>query len=152
MLKRRLSRITNSFNLHYSGSGYTCGVPSRKERNVSSTEQVASLAADLHTQPNFRWWLTEFIAPQVLQYMQKAWEKQLAAGNVSIQFASENSEAFYQEYGWKLAEFRSAIEEAHRLRREMPFAWLLRSLAHFYSKERQEYYRKMSGYALLERE
>ncbi len=116
-----------------------------------TAEQVSSLAIDLHAQSTFRWWLTEFISPQVLRYMQRAWEKQLAAANTRMQFALENSEAFYQEHGWKLAEFRSAMEEGHRLKREMPFSWLFRFLTRLAPKERQELYRKMSGYALLER-
>jgi len=117
-----------------------------------TVEQVDSLAVDLHAQSNFRWWFTEFISPQQMKYMQRAWDKQLTAGSASIHFALEDSETFYRERGWKVAEFRSSMEEAHRFKREMSFAWLIRLLTRLAPKEKQEYYRKMSGYALLERE
>ncbi len=114
-----------------------------------TVEQVSSLASDLHAQPNFHMWLTEFIAPQALKYIQRLWSKRLPEG-VKMQFALENSETFYQELGWKIAKFASTMEEAHRLKREMRLGWFFLFLMNLSPKERREYYYKMSGFALLE--
>ena len=114
-----------------------------------TAEQVASLADDLHAQSGFRWWLTEFISPQLLEYLQSSWNDQLSAGGASAQFSVEDNEGFYRQHGWNLAEYRSAMEESHRLKREMPLAWLWRFLGRFMPKERMQSYRMMSGYALL---
>ncbi len=45
-----------------------------------------------------------------------------------MQFAPEEGAAFFRDADWKVAEFRESREEAHRLKREMPFGWLLQLL------------------------
>lgn len=84
-----------------------------------TAEQATSLATDLHGQPNFHYWLTELTSPYVLQMLQRQWNDQLATGNALMQFAPADGVKFYERLGWKVAEFRLSMEEAHRLRREM---------------------------------
>lgn len=55
-----------------------------------------------------------------------------------------------RQFGWREAEYRSAMEEAQRLNREMSMMWLWRFLARFYPAKRREFSR-MSGFVLLER-
>jgi methyltransferase (TIGR00027 family) len=117
-----------------------------------TTEHVISLASDLHTPPPFRWWLTDLVSPPVLSLYQISWASELAQGNVSLQFAPEEGELFFCRYGWHVAEFRSTLEEAARLNREMPFGSLWRLMVSFSSREIQETYRKMSCFLLLERD
>lgn len=116
-----------------------------------TAEQVASLAADLHAQTTFRWWLIDIVSPRLLGMLRKTWGKQLDAGQAVMQFAPQEGAAFYLGHGWREAEFRSTWEEAHRLKREMTFAWLWRLLARLAPKRRQEEFRRMSGIVLLER-
>ena len=117
-----------------------------------TAEHVMSLAGDLHTHSHFRWWLTDLVSPAVLRLYQINWASELAQGNAALQFAPEEGELFFCRYGWHLAEFRSTMEEASRLNREMPFAPLGRLMVGFSSKEIQETYRKMSCFLLLERD
>jgi methyltransferase (TIGR00027 family) len=117
-----------------------------------TAEHVISLAGDLHTHSHFRWWLTDLVSPAVLRLYQISWASELAQGNTALQFAPEEGELFFCRYGWHVAEFRSTMEEASRLNREMPFASLGRLMVSFSSKEIQETYRKMSCFLLLERD
>ncbi len=64
-----------------------------------------------------------------------------------MQFAPEEGPEFFRQYGWTAAEIRFAMDESHRLKREMPLAWLWRLFA---SKESREIYRKMTSFVLLE--
>ena len=117
-----------------------------------TAEHVISLASDLHTHSHFRWWLTDLVSPAVLRLYQISWASSLAQGNAALQFAPEEGELFFYRYGWHVAEFRSTMEEASRLNREMTFASLWRPMVSFSSKEIQETYRKMSCFLLLERD
>ncbi|MGE5231317.1 MAG: class I SAM-dependent methyltransferase [Deltaproteobacteria bacterium] len=90
-------------------------------------EQVASLAADLHTPPTFARWMTELASPWILKRMKRKYKKITGnAGTAPMHFGPAQGSAFFQPYGWKVAEERSGLEEARRLRREMPLAWLMR--------------------------
>ena len=113
--------------------------------------QVAALAADLHQQPNFRWWVFELLSPLVLQQSQKRFNKYFAAGNAALQFAPEEGAEFFRQYGWHVAQFRSVWDEARRLKRELPLAWLLQMLIPLVTKERWETFSQRDGVVLLER-
>jgi methyltransferase (TIGR00027 family) len=114
-------------------------------------EQVNTLAKDISDQSHFRFWFTEFMTPDLLKRFQKRWDKYFAGSGARMQFALDDCEAFYQGYGWQIAEFHSTLEEAHHLKREMPYAWLRRSIVRLSSKKRQEHFRRMSSFNLLER-
>lgn len=116
-----------------------------------TADQVASLADDLHAQPSFRWWVIDIVSPRLLAMIRKTWGKPLDTGNARMQFAPEEGTAFYAAHGWKEAEFRATWDEAHRLKREMPLAWLWRLLARFSPAKRREEFRRMSGVVRLER-
>ncbi|MGH7646904.1 MAG: class I SAM-dependent methyltransferase [Gemmatimonadaceae bacterium] len=114
-------------------------------------EQVGALADDLHAQPAFHWWLIDIASPWLKKYMQRTWDKTLDAGNSRMHFFPEEGTAFFRPHGWKQTEYRSSVEEAHRLRREMKLAWLWRFMMRMAPAERREAQRKISGAALLER-
>ncbi|HEU4989160.1 MAG TPA: class I SAM-dependent methyltransferase [Gemmatimonadaceae bacterium] len=116
-----------------------------------AADQVGALARDLHAQPGFAWWLIDLASPWLLQYMNRSWGRQVAAGNAPFQFAPAESTAFFEPFGWREAEFRSSIDEARRLHRDMPLGWLWRFLSRLGPKARQEEMRRMSGIVLLER-
>jgi methyltransferase (TIGR00027 family) len=116
-----------------------------------STEQVAALAASLWEQPTFHWWLLDLISPFTLQQVQNSFASYFADGNVKLQFAPEAGIEFFQRYGWQVAEFRSAWEEARRLKREIRLTWLLRLLSHWVMQEPWKTFSQRDGIALLER-
>jgi methyltransferase (TIGR00027 family) len=114
-------------------------------------EQAGELAADLHAQPSFRFWLIDIVAPFILDMMQKTWGKQLDAAAAPLRFAPEEGPAFYEPFGWRVAEARHTFEEAVRLKRlpvQMKFFNLLSFLTP--KKMREEQQRGLNGVVLLE--
>ena len=114
-------------------------------------EQVGDLARDLHASKTFQWWLIDFVSTKLLQMLQRQMGKQLERGNAPFKFGPLEGTKFFEQFGWREAEFRSAIEEAERLRREMPMMWLWRFIAKLSSKAKRAEFRRMSGSVLLER-
>lgn len=114
-------------------------------------EQVGALARALYAQPSFRWWLIDLVKPEVLKRMEKSWGRKVAEANAPFRFAPAESTEFFRPFGWHEAEFRSMMEEARRLKREMPKAWLWRFLTRIQPPSRREQFRRMGGCALLER-
>jgi methyltransferase (TIGR00027 family) len=114
-------------------------------------EQVASLARALHAVPSIRWWISDIASPQLLKLMSKYWGSALERGNAPFKFGPADSAAFFAPLGWREIVFRSGLEEARRLKREMPMMWLWRLLARFSSQARREEMRKFSGCIELER-
>jgi methyltransferase (TIGR00027 family) len=114
-------------------------------------EQVAGLATELHRQRSFRWWLFDLASPRLLQILEKDWGPALARGNAPFRFAPPNGTEFFRPLGWREVSYRSALEEAHRLEREMPMMWLWRLLSRFSPPHKREEFRRISGYVLLER-
>lgn len=114
-------------------------------------EQVAALAAELHRQPSFRWWLIDLASPALLKMLARSWGKKLEQGNAPFRFAPPNGTDFFRDLGWREVSYRSAMEEARRLDREMPMMWFWRFLGRFASAARQNEMRRLSGFVLLER-
>lgn len=116
-----------------------------------TAEQVAALAHDLHTQSSFRWWLIDLASPRLLEWLRKRWGKRLEEGNAPFKFGPAEGTKFFEPLGWREAQYRSQIEEAHRLKREMPMMWLWRFLSRISPPAKREEARRMSGIVLLER-
>jgi methyltransferase (TIGR00027 family) len=114
-------------------------------------EQVRGLASELHRQRSFRWWLIDLASPRLLELLERSWGGTLARGNAPFRFAPPNGTAFFESLGWREASYRSALEEAHRLKREMPMMWFWRLVTRLSSPARREEARRMSGFVLLER-
>jgi len=114
-------------------------------------QQVAALANELHTQPSFRWWLIDLASPRLLKMMTRSWGKALEQGNAPFKFGPPNGTDFFKSLGWREVTYRSAIEEARRIKREMPMMWLWRFIGRLSSAERRDEMRRMSGFVLLER-
>jgi methyltransferase (TIGR00027 family) len=107
-------------------------------------EQVGPLATDLHAQPSFRWWMTDLLSPALRKRLHRSWGSHLEGANAPYQFAPEEGAGFFRPFGWEVAEFRPVFDEARRLQREMPLAWLLAWIGRIG-------FGKGAGVALLER-
>ena len=114
-------------------------------------EQVASLARSLHAQPSIRWWIADIASPMLLQIMQRMWGRNVEAGRAPFRFAPPDSAEFFAPLGWREIEFRSGMDEARRLKREMKLMWLWRILGYLNRPARRRAMRRMSGYVLFER-
>jgi len=115
-------------------------------------EQVAGLARALHAVPTLRWWLIDLASPKLLRLMQRMWGRSVSAGNAAFRFAPAEGTAFFRPFGWREREFRSAVVEARRLRREMRGMWFWRLISRLWSSKRRDELFRMSGVVLLERE
>lgn len=113
--------------------------------------QVAALALALHEQPAFRWWLTDLASPQLMKWMQKTWGKQVGRGDAPFRFAPAEGSGFFERFGWRESEWSSTFEDAHRLKREMPLAWLYRLAGRLMPARKREEFRRFSINLLLER-
>jgi methyltransferase (TIGR00027 family) len=113
--------------------------------------QVTALARALHAVPSFRWWLCDLSNTRLLKMLQRRWGDSLARGNAPMKFAVDDPATFFAPLGWHVSAFRSAMEEAHRLRREMRLGWLTRFLVRLSPRAKAEEVRRMSGFVLLDR-
>jgi len=116
-----------------------------------SHEEVAALARALHAQPSVRWWLTDIASPTLLKFMTRDKGDTQRLANSPFRFALADRPAFFGPLGWRELEFRSGLDEARRLRREMPHAWLARLMMRFQPRRKREAVRVMNGYMMLER-
>ncbi len=117
-----------------------------------TAEQVGSLARDIHTIECARWWIIDLASPDLLRIMNRHWGSAVSAASAPFQFTPGDGTNFFNQFGWREIEFRSGIEEAHRLRREMPMMPLWRLIARISPAERRERFKRMSGYVMLERQ
>ena len=115
-------------------------------------EQVAGLARALHAVPTIRWWTIDLASPRLLHMMQRMWGRAVSAGNAAFRFAPAEGTGFFRPFGWREREFRSAIVEARRLRREMRGMWFWRLISGLSSRRRRDEMLRMSGVVVLERE
>jgi methyltransferase (TIGR00027 family) len=116
-----------------------------------TADHVRDLARDLHRAGGFRWWTADLASPRLLKILDRHWGAALHAGKAPFRFGPAEGTAFFAPFGWREVSFRSGLEEAHRLRREMRLAWLWRLMARLSPKKQREEFRRMSGYMLLER-
>jgi methyltransferase (TIGR00027 family) len=114
-------------------------------------EDVRGLANDLARAPGFKWWISDIAHPRLLKMMKKMWGKNLDAGNAPFRFAPEENTGFFEASGWKEAEFRSNMEEARRLGREMPQMRFWRPILALYPKRWKAIMRRFAGVVLLAR-
>lgn len=115
------------------------------------TEQVQSLARSLHAVPSFQWWLSDLSNHRLLEMLSRDWGPTLERGNAPMRFAVDDPASFFAPLGWRVAQLRYAIVEAHRLRREMRMGWLTRLMLRTSPSRQAEEVRRMSMFALLER-
>ncbi len=76
---------------------------------------VRSIGRDLASRAPIRWWILDVASPAILQMLKKGMGNQLA--NAPMKFAPPNGVAFFEALGWKVADLKSFVREAVRLRR-----------------------------------
>lgn len=108
---------------------------------------VVQLAKDLSAQKSFKYWMQDYSTPESLAYVRKHWGKQLKKGNSEMKFGAKGGPDYYKQFGWKVESAKGAFEEAHKLKREMPYASLMRLIATLTGQAGKA--NKMSGFALL---
>ena len=117
-------------------------------------DKVTSLAADLHAQPHFGYWLVEIVPPMALVWMKfnPKWRHHLGTANLPMVFAPSDWRKFYRERGWEPVQFGDLAQTASKLNREPPILKLLRLTGELFPAWGQRQARLWeSGVALLRR-
>lgn len=110
-------------------------------------EEVAALAADLSAVPTFSRWVIDLGSPLLLEFMKKRWSINLA--NAPFKFGPEEGTAFFTPFGWIEESFRPSVDEARRIHRQMPGAWIFKIMSLIMPKARREKFRRMSAFVVL---
>jgi methyltransferase (TIGR00027 family) len=115
-------------------------------------DRVTSLAADLHAQPRFHYWLVEIVSPRVLKFITRKWAHYFKAANAPMAFAPADWRKFYRDRGWELVEFEEMAQTAHRMKREPGMMKVFRLLGQAFPGWGQKQAKLWeSGVALLRR-
>ena len=114
-------------------------------------DQVAALADDLAAEPSISEWLIDIAHPKLLEWMSARWGRVVAEGGAPFRFGPEEGTRFFEPHGWREREFRGTMDEATRLKREMPGAWFYRIMGLFASPKQRAIFKRFSGIVLLER-
>jgi methyltransferase (TIGR00027 family) len=115
------------------------------------SEEVRGLAKDLAAAGGFKWWIADIAHPRLLAMMNKMWAKDGTMANAPFLFAPEENTKFFEPSGWKEKEFRSSMEEAKRIDRQMPGMWFWGFIGRFYPRKTREMFKRFSGVVLLEK-
>lgn len=116
-----------------------------------SSKEVGALATELRAIPTFWRWLIDIASPRLLEIMRRYWGRELERGAAPFQFAPAEGTRFFEPFGWREVVFRSMMEEAHRLKREMRMMWFWRFMSRLSSAGKRAEIRRFSGTAVLER-
>lgn len=112
-------------------------------------QQVESLAQDLRRQPNFRFWIADYYAPQMKRHMNSK-KRMKELKNAPFQFFPEDWFGFFSKLGWKAGKVRYLSEEGEKVGRPFPIPWYYRILMLLASKERRQKGMRFAAYVLLE--
>lgn len=110
---------------------------------------VATLAVALHRIPAFRWWAFDLISPRLLAMISRSHGNRLE--RAPMRFGPPEGTGFFASAGWREVEFHSTLEDADRLRRPLPGAWLWRLTHRLAPPAKRDEMRRMSGNVLMER-
>jgi len=115
-------------------------------------DKVTSLAADLHSQPQFRYWLVEVMSPVVIQWVNRRWRHHFEAANSLMSFAPTDWRKFFSDRGWEVVNFANLAEAAEDVHRAPMLMRLSRFVTSFFPKLQQKQTRLWeTGVALLRR-
>jgi methyltransferase (TIGR00027 family) len=112
--------------------------------------QVRELANQLHTEVRARWWLTDLIAPILVNTIGVLWQQQLRAGDSCWRFAPAEGSKFFVASGWREITTRSLWDESLRLNRSAPSAWFWNAFSQMSFPGTNQSLQRMATVALLE--
>lgn len=114
-------------------------------------DDVAALADDLRSQDRIRFWIVDYMSPDVLRFRKRMSRRHLR--NASFKFAPGDWFEFFGCHDWQVSEMRYYAEEAVKLRRPLklplPFRIMYGLRWLFATPERRKKFGKFAGFALL---
>ncbi|MBC7712974.1 MAG: class I SAM-dependent methyltransferase [Rhizobacter sp.] len=106
-----------------------------------SNTDAKSLAGSLHSYKNFRYWITEYYSPEILEFLRTP-KRLKQMENAPFLFYPSNWFEFFKEAGWKNIETKYFGEESERLGRTQPTM----------GKLSNEKVKRYLGYSIYERD
>jgi methyltransferase (TIGR00027 family) len=82
-----------------------------------TSEEVASLAADLGATKHFQSWIIDLASPGQLRLMQRTTGKQLSEAGAAFKFGPAEGANFFLPYGWEPKEVRGLLKTAAQFQR-----------------------------------
>jgi methyltransferase (TIGR00027 family) len=115
-----------------------------------SEDSVSELSEDLQAQPNFNYWITEYLSPHVYHYF-KSKRRQRAMRNAPFLFLPKDWLGFFTSRGWAIEKNVFMAEVGEELKRPPPFPWWAIFFTVFMSPAKKMQFKQMSGYLLLKK-
>lgn len=114
-------------------------------------EETATLATDLFRFPEFRYWIVEYLHPDVYPYIRDP-ERIAKLKNAPFQFFPSNWLDFFEKRGWFTKELTYLGEVGKKLKRSMPLPKIVSLYKFLLPKSAIEKGNRMTGFLLLERD
>jgi methyltransferase (TIGR00027 family) len=116
-----------------------------------SNEEVAALADDLRGQENIRFWIADYMAPQVQRFRRRLSRRHLR--NAAFKFAPGDWFDFFARRGWQSQMMRYYLEESIKLNRPitlpLPYRLMMGVRWLVATREQRKNFGKFAGFALL---
>ena len=114
-------------------------------------DAVGALADDLRAQNHIRFWIADYMAPQVQRFRRRMSRGHLR--NAAFKFAPGDWFEFFGRHGWQSSAMRYYIEESIRLNRPiklpLPFRLVMNVRRFFATPEQRKNFGKFAGFSLL---
>jgi methyltransferase (TIGR00027 family) len=114
-------------------------------------EAVGTLADDLRQQDHVRFWIADYMSPDILRFRKRMSRRHLR--NAPFKFAPADWSGFFGSRGWQCSEMRYYAEAANKLRRPLnlplPFRLMYGLRWIFATPAQRENFGKFAGFALL---
>lgn len=115
-----------------------------------SNEDVKSLAEALYQHENFRYWVTEYYSPEILQFLRTP-KRLKQMRNAPFLFYPENWFGFFKNAGWKEFETKYFGVESEKLGRTPPTPGWLKSDVELESESKKNSVKYFLGYTIFNR-
>lgn len=115
-----------------------------------ANDEVAALAADLHAQPRFAWWVVEYVSSAFQRFERLvSWRRRKQMANAPLRFRPGDWLGFFAARGWTAKEIRYLVAEGEKRRRPPPLPRWMVHLFRLMSRDRAKAMRENYGFALM---
>ena len=120
-----------------------------------SNDAVGTLAQDLDSQDHVALWITDYSSPFFQTITARSGIRKRLANNAPFLFdpgpEDDAWQRFFAQKHWQISDLRFIGEEGRKVGRDLPAGPIGRFFMQFAPEERLKPYRRMNGYALLEK-
>jgi len=110
-------------------------------------DQVASLAADLHAEAGFAYWIAEWFHSKLYRYL-RAGRRMERLRNAPFQFFPSDWFGHFEANGWRPLEIKYLSDEGWNVKRPLPVPWLGRLFLFLAGKAAAEKRLRLTAYVV----